>query len=86
MKAGYSSRTLMTRATTRLSIPLPACAAAEAAPVSAKASLADSPVFTFLDASIGMTQIGTAEPPKKQHDGNGGAKRNPDSESFDTRP
>ncbi len=86
MKAGYSSRTLMTQVTTRLSIPLPTRAAAETAPVSAEASLAGSPVFTFLDAPIGVSQIGTGNPPEKQHDRDGGAKRNPDSESFDSRP
>ena len=86
MKAGYSSRTLMTRVTTRLSISLPARAAAETAPVPAEAALASSPVFTVLDASIGVSQIGTADPPKKQHDGDGSAKRNPNSESLDSRP
>lgn len=86
MKAGYSSRTLMTRVTTRLSIPLPARAAAEAAPVPTEAALAGSPILTVLNASIRMSQIGTADPPKKQHNGDGGAERNPDSESLDSRP
>lgn len=55
MKAGYSSRALMTGAPTRLSVPLPAGAAAKATPVAAESALAGPPIFTFLDASIGMS-------------------------------
>ena len=75
-------RSKMSGPSSSLSIPFPAGAAAEAAPVSPESALPCSPILTTLNPAIGMTQVGTADPPEEGEGAEAREQRDPDSDTF----
>src|SRR5687767_1816472 len=70
----------------QLSESFPVRSTSESAPVSAKTSLPRAPILTTLNATVGVTQIGPADPPEKCDGADAGEQGDPESHALIVGP